>query len=465
MGSRNGTTGHEASYRYGVKFSLKMKDTKAKTGFVLATITHARKRIRFSIVPPGESPLDFNLQEEHWNKTTGRPKRAAVNFPDIDARITEVESEVKDYVNSCIRDGRPLDLEELKTRVAGGVSERHSITVLFERFIHNRKIVDRFNNERPLAKSTKKSFGTTLNNLKAFETSLVRGVERHHPVTLDHFVLPAGSKANTEPAVLRQFRKFLTDTKDYRDNSLSRELKNLAAFLKWVVQEGMTGKLRIITSIKCPPIVGTGYPLYPSEISKLYKLDTIAGSRKWHVQQLFVLAFDTSLRFSDLHQVDPIMLREKYQIVENQKTRGTSTVVHYDRVREILRKYSNIAWPKMIRPNAKGDFTQSWRFNDILKELAKEAGLDRVVPVEVKRGGKVCIIKRPLHEIISSKFGRVSFVSNAVRRGLTIPQVQMQTGHTTDKMLRKNGPYYKAMHDEFATSMGVEELHAEDIGQ
>ncbi|MBK9181772.1 MAG: hypothetical protein IPM83_01365 [Ignavibacteria bacterium] len=129
MGSRNGTSGHDANYRYSVKFALKKKNGKAKTGFVMATVTHSGKRKRFSIVPPGESATDFNLPEEYWNKVSARPKRDAVNFQIVEARITEVVSDVKDYVNSCIRDGRPVDLDELANSVAGDLRTPVSYSV------------------------------------------------------------------------------------------------------------------------------------------------------------------------------------------------------------------------------------------------------------------------------------------------------------------------------------------------
>ncbi|MBK7576610.1 MAG: hypothetical protein IPI24_04160 [Ignavibacteria bacterium] len=458
MGSRNGTSGHDANYRYSVKFALKKKNGKAKTGFVMATVTHSGKRKRFSIVPPGESATDFNLPEEYWNKVSARPKRDAVNFQIVEARITEVVSDVKDYVNSCIRDGRPVDLDELANSVAGGISERQSVTVLLKLFIANRKITDKWNNERDMAKSTKMSYGTTLNNLKEYEKSSIRGVERQHPVTLDHFVLLSGAKTSTEPTVVKLFRRFLTEVKGYKDNSVSRELKNLAAFLKWAKREGFAGRLPIIVSIKAAPILGSGHALLPDEIDKLYALETKTGSRRWHVQQLFVLSFDTSLRFSDLHNLDPMLVNLTHQIVKNQKTGGTSVVFHTPRVREILTKYRDVPRSKMILPNSEGDFTQNWRFNSILKELAQEAGLDRIVQVENRTRGRAQVTQHLLHDVISSKFGRVSFISNALARGDGHGEVQIQTGHKDDKMLRKDGPYFRALHQEMARRMGIEEV-------
>lgn len=64
----------------------------------------------------------------------------------------------------------------------------------------------------------------------------------------------------------------------------------------------------------------------------------------------------------------------------------------------------------------------------LLKKVAKKAELNRIIPT---------MNNKPLHECISTHFGRHTFITNMRRKGYTEEDVVKFTGHATSEMVRK----------------------------
>ena len=87
------------------------------------------------------------------------------------------------------------------------------------------------------------------------------------------------------------------------------------------------------------------------------------------------------------------------------------------------------------------------KFNDYLKEAAKEAEINSIFVKTVNENGMRIEKKYPKHEIISTHAARRSFCTNAFKDGIPTLHIMSISGHKTEKAFLK---YIKVDGEEHA---------------
>lgn len=148
------------------------------------------------------------------------------------------------------------------------------------------------------------------------------------------------------------------------------------------------------------------------------------------VRDIFCLQCFTSLRYSDVHGLKHSQVKSDRLEVVTQKTHDLLVIELNKYAKEILDRYKDLPGDY-----AMPQFTMQ-RFNQLLKEVGKMAGLDEMVEmvwyVGTRRVNKVC----HKWELMTSHCGRRTFICNSLAMGIPAETVMKWTGHSDYKAMR-----------------------------
>lgn len=156
-----------------------------------------------------------------------------------------------------------------------------------------------------------------------------------------------------------------------------------------------------------------------------------------HARDMFLLQCYTGVRVEDL----PLLLR-----AENIKTNGEGVTYCQFKTQKtgttVIIPLNTIYPAALTLVNAYldncpvSDRTRQRDYNYTLKEIAKQAGLNRVIVKTEQTGTKVKQKSKPIYELITSHAGRRTFITNCQRyKGMTPSEVSIMTGHADETMI------------------------------
>ena len=148
----------------------------------------------------------------------------------------------------------------------------------------------------------------------------------------------------------------------------------------------------------------------------LYKFQSDTHTK---VRDAFVLSCVTGLRYSDYSRIEPCNVVGNHIVMISQKTREEIRVPITDLAREILNKYRNhISLPCLQRTNK------------LLKEAAKEAGLNNLRSIQINKSiGDPKTTQRPINQLITTHLGRKSFTTCLLFEGMSPIEVRRVSHH------------------------------------
>lgn len=152
------------------------------------------------------------------------------------------------------------------------------------------------------------------------------------------------------------------------------------------------------------------------------KLDKFKNSKL-----LFLTQFYTGQRYSDLKNINKNNIDYSKGIIKfnSQKTSNNIIIPITPGLKKLLPDFLNA---KIL------DIT---RQNIVLKELFKEIGINEIVNINQVRAAKKIIVSKPKYEVIGTHTARRSFITIALKKGIS-PQIIMKvTGHKDFKSFEK----------------------------
>lgn len=169
------------------------------------------------------------------------------------------------------------------------------------------------------------------------------------------------------------------------------------------------------------------------EIQAMYDVQ-LTKENEIKIRDKFIINCFLGFRYSDLNQIEPHVFHKtsiggKEHLVyrgRNQKTDALVEFVVPPAAAALLAKYEY----KMPKYSAK-------EFNDVIKIVAKKAGLTDLVRIRETRAGKTQVFDVPKYELICSHTGRRSFCTNYYVEGLPIAIIMSISGHKTEKEFMK----------------------------
>lgn len=178
-------------------------------------------------------------------------------------------------------------------------------------------------------------------------------------------------------------------------------------------------------------------PLKPEELEKLKQCNDLTGEEREY-RDLFILECYCAYRIGDTAKLFDKKLQRKYTeggieliMIETQKENIDAIIWVTNEVKDILERYEN-GFKYVKEP---GSTQYRDKFNRIIKKIAKKAQLDSIETYTDSHGEKK---SQPLYKIISSHFGRYTFIYNGLfHLNLSPNDLKDFTGHADDKMINE----------------------------
>jgi site-specific recombinase XerD len=225
------------------------------------------------------------------------------------------------------------------------------------------------------------------------------------------------------------------DTIGLKDDTVNKYISVFKTFLEWAADreyhENFAYRKFSSPKTRQHEIV----TLTNEEIDELVKLDLSEDSRLEKVRDVFLFAYYTGQRWSDIDNFNKSDIKkdsetgEYYWQFRVVKTKKIITIPFVGRIKpayDILQKY-NFSLPKIT----------AQKFNDYLKEVGAKAKLNRRVRIKRYSGSKGITIEKVLFDFMSSHMARRTCVTHLLEYGVPPTTVMKLTDHHDLKTILK----------------------------
>ncbi len=237
---------------------------------------------------------------------------------------------------------------------------------------------------------------------------------------------------NIDGAFYTQYRKFLTNEKQFATNTVGKHLRKVKTFL---LEAQANGHLPNFNPRPFKSVEEKTDAIYlnDGELKHLFYLDLSKNAKLERVRDLFIVGARTGLRFSDYSniQAKDIDLENEEMTITPKKTQDTIVIPLNDDVKAIMKRYEGKT------PNSLPETLSNQKMNDYLKELGKLAGFEEPIETSMTKGGKKITIQRPKCELMTTHAARRSFATNEYLAGTSMELIRAITGHKTEKAFMK----------------------------
>ena len=220
----------------------------------------------------------------------------------------------------------------------------------------------------------------------------------------------------------------------YRNVTINKMFRFLKTFIKWLKVEGyevQPGVLEYKTNLIVVPKTITF--LTHKELMHFYNFKFAEIEKNLElVRDMFCFMAFTSLRYSDLENLKKANVFDDHIEICTKKTHNKLSIHLIPHAKEIIDKYKNEKYQdgKMFRVYA------NQKINELLKEAAKKAGLDKEVVQIYYQGTTRHEEMNKFHDIIGCHDARRTFVCCSLAFGIPPTVVMSCTGHSTYQSMK-----------------------------
>ncbi|MBV4356293.1 site-specific integrase [Pinibacter aurantiacus] len=383
------------------KFYLKDRNTKIPTLIYMQAKYSADKQERFMLSTGNK------ILPDEWDDIKQRAiiSKRVVGNSDLNLWLDKMATAFKTVFRSFLLDGKIPSATELRDRTEEvlnikvvAASTKIKITSLIE---FTKKFIEEYKSLR--APNTIKSYVSTCTRIKEYETWCGKQFQ-FEDITIEW---RAG------------FIKFLQSCGNTK-NTEGKHIKNVKLFMNEATERGLNTNMAFKSKNFSKPSEDV-YKIFltMNEIYKIANLDLTSDKAKDIVRDFFVIACQSSLRYSDFTRIRKENIKGDYLQMVTTKTGQEVIIPISPSVRSIFEKY-NYEMPKAPCNQV---------FNRCLKEIGKQAELNEKVAItKTVAGVKKTEIKEKW-ELLSSHVGRRSLVSNCIMEGINTSSIMLISGH------------------------------------
>jgi integrase len=363
-----------------------------------------------------------------WDRSRQEPKLtkdASDNEKQLKSEVLKLKSDLDAFLLSVDRN-RTLSKEDFVSVIKQEVKTVPStIKDVVDHFLGNHKTKD----GHPLKKNTRKKYHSLGVLLREFSKK-------------DLIVL-----SQIDTRFVERFKSFLLEDKNHTDNTVCKYVKALRTLTTQICSlEGVKPKAdfdKVKVSEQLPAI----HILTLEEVKQIlnYQPANVAIEQ---IKDLFLFQCFTGQRYSDIETLKWENIVEvshgKFNWnLSTTKTNQTVSVPLNDEAQAIINKYIGCGkpLPRVTNQNA----------NRMLKKLAVEAQLERVIELIVFRNGEKFKKAVPLKEKISTHMARKTFISLSLQMGVPERGIKEVSGHRDDKSFNRyvqlNNFYHQSLLD------------------
>lgn len=236
------------------------------------------------------------------------------------------------------------------------------------------------------------------------------------------------------------FVEYLVEEENNVNKTILRKLKSIRTVMRYGVEEEIVEHSKWDRRVELKDVRASRYPLNEEERGRLwdYKTTDLLERR---VLDAFIFSMYSGLRFEDLAKLSHHHIftdthdGQSIRYINMTATKGVTeeTIPILSIVEPIIERY-------------KGDpiFSIDWnsQCNEVIKRIAKKAGLTRMLEKVSVQGAKVKTSKKSLCDIISFHFARYTYTEMMSRAGLQVNYIQHNLNHskleTTNAYMRSD---------------------------
>ena len=407
--------------------------------------------IRLSFIYSGnrlEFYTGYRIDEKNWdseiqNVTTNSSNSDGISSSIINLRLSKIKSIIEDLYTERSYTKGDVSIkglrEELRIRledesdtkdqpeVVENKPETKTVFEYFEEYIKYKKL-DASEGFIKQLKSTKVHLTNFQDGIAKIK---VKGKEKVKVIKVSPPLPPLTfERFNIE--YFEKFKVYYLDTLSNSKNSFAGAMKRIKLFLNYAVKASWTDNTKF-QDFEAKESYGKPIFLTWDEILKLYNSEFKSISIE-QVRDCFIFQSMVGCRYEDLcsfnknniiEEKDSDKKNAKVQYILkyiDHKTRTNIDVPLNNYAISILKKYKDHPMDTIL------PVISNQNYNSYLKDMAKEAGIDRIVEVFDEFGKKSQI---PIHTIIHSHMARKNFIGNMMNQ-FFVPEEIIKTisGHS-----------------------------------
>lgn len=389
---------------------LKSKGNKQGECPVMMVLTFSGIRIR--------KQLKIKVKEKYWSDVKQKVKPALKGEPDNNHEVyNTVLDKYRNKARDIFNDALLNDIKLTKEYVENQLNEK------FLSLIRNRLFFEVFGEFADTYKSTKaertyKKHMTALNFFKEFE-SYSKYEMRFDSINLEFF---------DRLQKYAFIERVDNGKKVCLDNYFAALVASLKTFLSWAYDRGYN-RFEVYKKFKAS---GRDIDIIYLTFEELMKLNDykFIDDRLDRIRDIYCFGCFTGLRYSDLKALDTSHIQGSVITKTIVKTKEKLKIHLNDFAIDILKKYEGTLYyplPKISEP----------KFNKLIKDCCKEAGIDKLETITKFSGGKAHITTVPKHELITSHTARKTFTTLSVEGNVNLKVLKSMTGHKKDANFNK----------------------------
>lgn len=361
-----------------------------------------------------------------WDEKKQRVKNSkyCLNKDDINAALTNIESKINLFITDSASKGNPVTKDDLKNLLdihfGKKIAAAHDFHSFFEEFI--RLCDTRISPHRggqTIDYKTKREYARTYYYIQEYE--------KKRKLRLDF--------RNINQSFFNDFVAFLQEL-ELSTNTIWHKTVSLKAVMKAANEQELTDntKYKLFKNVSEE---SQAIALSENELDLLAHFDFSHSFRLERTRDLFLIGCWTGLRFSDFTRIREENIKNGMLTIQQQKTNEFVTIPLHPVFLRIWEKYKGVL-PSNI---------SNQKFNDNLKDVCREAGLNEHVLKSITKGGKKQTTIYEKWQLVSSHTARRSFATNLYKSGFPSISIMQITGHKTESSFLK---YIKVTREEHA---------------
>jgi integrase len=232
-----------------------------------------------------------------------------------------------------------------------------------------------------------------------------------------------------------KFNKFM-EANNYSLNTIGKHIKTLKTFLNYAVSEGYSTNHKFKgNDFKVKKEITTEIYLTDYDIKEMFDKDLSKFPELEHARDVFLMGCYTGQRISDyngLKEEDIVVINGvQFFEIKQKKNRKYGRVVHCPITKEmktIMKDRYNGKPPKKIHEQD---------LNENIKQVGQMLKWNDLIKCEYTKGGELHSEMIPKYDLIKSHTARRSFCTNKYKAGMSVFDIMLFSGHTTEKEFYK----------------------------
>lgn len=216
----------------------------------------------------------------------------------------------------------------------------------------------------------------------------------------------------------QDFTSFLEKHLDNTNNTISKKIKTLKAFLHYAAEKKLI-EAELFSNFSTKTTAAVKVSLTEQEVSKIFNLNLSLTPELAQARDLFLFGCFTGMKYSEISKLKHSDV-EDYRIkILNQYNNKEITVPMNNYAKMILRRYE---YHDKVRcfPHIPNVYA-----NKYVKELGRQAGISKAIDISIHKGKNTTVHTRQKYELITTDTARFTYAALSLQGGMR-PELLIQ---------------------------------------